>query len=349
MRLVVKFTAMGLLLGVVAACGGATDASVSSPGLGVGSLPAGSAASSTSLAPATSGVPVSVDPSTTPVAAATTMPPAPCDGTDGVLTTVSGRHVLVRAGGVAPQSPVVLILHGFTGTPTGIEKFAEFTSLAAAASVVVAYPEGNPVPDYEGFGWTTGSGIFSTEGTDDVQALSEMLDVVLATGCGDPTRVVLVGESNGAAMGLVAACDARVRDRIQTLVMVIPAVDDGVLARCGDGVRAVPLSVVAGRLDRTAPYEGGRATLLPQEDWFAQVASDVNGCAVGAVERQSFDAHVTLLTPTGCAECTEFFSVDDGTHTWPGSSRGTGGLRPGTFDLSKRLLDLALAGGQGCL
>ena len=37
------------------------------------------------------------------------------------------------------------------------------------------------------------------------------------------------------------------------------------------------------------------------------------------------------------------FTVADGTHTWPGTSRGTGGLRPGTFDLNSRLLWIAAA------
>ncbi|MDO8364702.1 MAG: PHB depolymerase family esterase [Actinomycetota bacterium] len=306
-------------------------------------------ASATTNVASASTVAASTAPPSTP--APVTAPPVTvaCDQTDGVLTTPSGRHVLVRAAGAAPGSPLVLVLHGYTGTPTGIEKFAELTAAANAASVVVAYPEGTPVQEYTGFGWATGAGIFSTSGVDDAAALVEMLDAIIATGCVDPAHVVLAGESNGAAMSLVAVCDSRLRDRIESVVMVIPAVDGGVLGHCAPGGRAVPLTVVAGVLDQTAPYEGGRATLLPQEEWFAGAATLLNGCAGGEGVWAPVDAHVRRLTPNTCGVCTQFLAVDDGTHTWPGSSRGTGGLRPGTFDLTRRLVALAASRRPGCL
>jgi len=272
-----------------------------------------------------------------------------CNDVNGELTTASGRQVLVRAVGVNRASPLVLILHGYTGTPTGIEKYAEFTALANEASVVVAYPEGTPVPKNEGFGWNTGAGIFSTSGVDDVAALNEMLDTIMATGCVDPAHVTIAGESNGAGMSLVAICESGLRARVESAVIVIPAVDPAVLAQCRAGGSPIPLSVVAGRLDRTVPYEGGRGTLLPQETWFGQAAQIVNGCRAGEPVRSTVTSQVELLAPSDCDVCTEIYSVADGTHTWPGSSTGTGGLQPGTFDLSIRLLALAVARQPGCL
>lgn len=329
------------LLLLAASCSSSTSVTAPAEGtLPAGTLPPAGASSTDSLAATTS-----------TAAASTTVAPVatlPCTPTDGVLTTASGRHVLVRANGVAPGSPLVLILHGYTGTPTGIEHYAEFTAMANAASVAVAYPEGTPVDGFEGFGWNTGSSIFSTEGVDDVAALTEMIDAVVATGCVDPARITIAGESNGAAMSLVAVCDARLRDRIASLVMVIPAVDDGVLARCAPGARPLPMTVVAGLLDKTAPYEGGRATLLPQEDWFQRAAGLVNGCA-DAGARSPLTETVERVEPAGCGACSHFLAIADGTHTWPGSSDGVADLRPGTFDLSVRLLQLATGAAPGCL
>ncbi|MEQ1702326.1 MAG: PHB depolymerase family esterase [Ilumatobacteraceae bacterium] len=335
----------GLLLVGAVACSSSTPVTVPVDGtLPVGTLPPVTAlpATTTALAAATSTAAPITSTSSAPVAT------LPCTPTDGVLTTATGRHVLVRANGVAPGSPLVLILHGYTGTPTGIEHYAEFTAMANAASVVVAYPEGTPVQGFEGFGWATGSSIFSTEGVDDAAALVEMIDAVLATGCVDPARITIAGESNGAAMSLVAVCDARLRDRVASLVMVIPAVDDGVLAHCAAGGRPLPMTVVAGRLDRTAPYDGGRATLLPQEDWFQRAAALVNGCA-DAGSRAALTDQVARVEPGGCGACSVFLAIADGTHTWPGSSDGVADLRPGTFDLSVRLLQSALGGTPGCL
>lgn len=292
-----------------------------------------------------------VAPTSAPGASTTAAPVAtlPCTPTDGVLTTASGRRVLVRANGAAAASPLVLILHGYTGTPTGIERYAEFTAIANAASVVVAYPEGTPVDGFEGFGWATGSSIFSTSGVDDAGALVEMLDAIIATGCVDAARVTLAGESNGAAMSLVAACDTRLRDRLAGVVMVIPAVDDGVVAHCAPGGRALPMTVVAGRLDRTVPFDGGRATLLPQEAWFQRVATLVNACVDAPGAREALTEFVERVTPSGCGACTQLLTIADGTHTWPGSSEGVADLRPGTFDLSARLLRLATSPAPGCI
>ncbi len=313
----------------------------------VGTFPPAPDATSTSMPTA-----VTVDSSTTLVLPPVTTSPivaAPCSQTDGVVTTPSGRHVLVRASGVAPGSPLVLVLHGYTGTPTGIERYAEFTAIANAASVVVAYPEGSPVVEFEGFGWDTGSDIFSTSGVDDGAALNEMLDAVIATGCVDPSRITLTGESNGAAMSLLAVCNARVRDRVASVVLVNAAVDDGVLARCAPTGRALPMSVIAGRLDRTARYDGGRGSLLAQEVWFRRAATLVNGCAEQPGTREPLLDQVERIVPSGCGACTQLLTIADGTHTWPGSSDGVADLRPGTFDLSARLLRLALSPEPGCL
>ena len=211
------------------------------------------------------------------------------------------------------------------------------------------YPEGTPT-GVGGFGWNTGAGLFATTEADDVQALREMLDVVVATGCVDRARIVIAGESNGAAMDLVALCDERLRGTFTAAVLVIPAVDDGVLGHCHASEAApVGLSVVAGRLDQTVGYADGRPPFLPAEQWFQAVAGVLNGCPVQTPQPTPIDGLVDRLTMSGCAACTEMFAIADGTHTWPGSSRGTGGQTPGTFDLNDRLVDLALHPDEGCL
>jgi len=240
-------------------------------------------------------------------------------------------------------------MHGYTGSPDGIERFSELTSFANSAGVAVMYPEGTPTPS-GGFGWTSGAGLFATTGTDDVEALQEMINAAVATGCVDATRLVISGESNGAGMAFVALCDERLQNVFAAAVLVIPAVDDGVLAHC-DPRHGVPigLSVVAGRLDQTVGYDGDRPPFLPAEQWFQAAGSLVNACPPNAPNRAPIDALVERLVMSGCAACTEMFSVADGSHTWPGSLEGTGGQVPGTFDLNRRLVDLALNRDQTCL
>jgi poly(3-hydroxybutyrate) depolymerase len=184
--------------------------------------------------------------------------------------------------------------------------------------------------------------VFATSGVDDVGALAEMLDAIVATGCVDPSRVVVSGESNGAGMALAAACDQRVGLRIAALVLVNAAVDEGVLARCGSGAPvALPLSAVSGEIDATVLYGGGRG-LMAQEEWFADASRVVAGCEA-IDERTRVDAWTTVVPASECETCAVLFAIADGTHTWPGTSRGTGDLRPGTFELATRLVWAAVA------
>ncbi len=359
-------TVGGIAVFTLLGCGGNTPAAVapsSSASIGVGvlpsapsdpldSVPAAIAATTaptpalTTTVPTTTALQPTILATTTTTATAT----AKCRTTGGVISTAGGRNVVLRSKGLTGPSPTVLVLHGYTGTPAGIEKYSELTGLANSNGVAVAYPEGTATQQ-GGFGWSTGAGMFATSGVDDVKALSDMVDAVVATGCVDPQRLVISGESNGAGMALVAICDRRLWGRFAAAVLVIPAVDDGVLAHCQLNPARPPigLSVVAGKLDQTVGYTDGRPPLLPAEQWFATAASLVNRCTSAAPVRNQVDEFAERLTSSGCAVCTEMFAVADGTHTWPGSTRGTGGLRPGTFELNRRLVALALQPAQGCL
>jgi polyhydroxybutyrate depolymerase len=272
-----------------------------------------------------------------------------CIARSAPLTTTNGRHVVVRASGVTRPAPTIIVMHGYTGTPEAIEKFSELTDRANARGVAVVYPEGTATPA-GGFGWSTGAALFSTSGTDDVAALGEMLDAAIDTGCVDSERVIIAGESNGAGMALVAICDERMRSRFLAAVLVIPAIDDAVLTRCDrTKTMAIGVSVVAGKLDETVGFAEGRPPFLGAEQSFQTVASLVNGCPPQTPLRFEVDDFVERFDMSGCAGCTEMFAIADGTHTWPGSSHGTGDLRPGTFALSDRLVALALDPGQRCL
>jgi polyhydroxybutyrate depolymerase len=239
-----------------------------------------------------------------------------------------------------------VVVHGYTGTPEGIEKFAELTDLAASQGVAVVYPQGSPTED-GGFGWNTGAQRFATDAGDDVAALREMVLAVVMTGCVDPSAVVLAGESNGGGLALLAACTAGEAPLAARVVLVNAAVDDGVLARCTGATNPTPLTAVAGALDATIPLDGGDA-MLPVVAWFASASSSIAGC-VDIATAPPVDPVVERSVGTGCAACSELLVVADGTHTWPGTSRGVSGLDPGSFDLNSLLVAAARAPTSGCL
>ncbi|MGH9271912.1 MAG: alpha/beta hydrolase family esterase [Ilumatobacteraceae bacterium] len=263
-----------------------------------------------------------------------------------MLTTPSGRRALLRAGGLPGPSPTIVVVHGYTGTPTGIERFAELTDVANSRGIAVAYPEGTTT-DQGGFGWNTGAEVFATTTGDDVAAIGEMLDALGSTGCVESAQLTLVGESNGGGLAIVAACSPQLAGRFSRVVVVNAAVDEGVLARCTGATGQTPLTAIGGSLDETVPVLG-TAQLLPASDWFAVASSTIAGCRA-VVAAPDVDAVVSRTVGTGCGGCSELLVVADGTHTWPGVSRDVSGLTPGTFDLNTLLIDAALAPTTRCL
>jgi polyhydroxybutyrate depolymerase len=354
--------AAALLLTVAAGCG--RDEAVTDAG-GPGSVP-DLVAGPDGTTPGTTTVPGTVPPGTAPDPATTTtapvvvappiptvaapnipdgpadpppLEPAACGAAqDGYAPIGGGRRVLVRASPSTTRRPAVVVLHGYTGVPERIETASGWTPFARQRGAVVAYPEGTPVAA-GGFGWNTGSARFSTSGVDDVGYLVGVIDHLVATACVDPARILVTGESNGGAMTLLAACSPELAARAALFAPVIPAIDQGVVDRCGDGP-PVALVALAGRLDPVIPYDGvypaGQIPLLAQEAWFAQVAMRRNGCA-GHLDRRPL-AGATAITAGGCPADPLLVAIDDGTHTWPGGV-AMGSQAPGRFPATAFLWD----------
>lgn len=223
------------------------------------------------------------------------------------------------------------MLHGYTATTTGEENVSGWTSFLAGTDALVAYPQGNPT-DQGGYGWTTGTAEFSTSGTDDVGAIAKILDWLVQDECVDPDQILIAGESNGSAMGLLLACSGRMPVTPRLYALAIPAVDGNVTSRCA-GAKPFPIVVFASRLDATVRYNGNpgdpSAPSAPKA-WFTTLIPSLEGCnSSKGSTRQVPDGD--LLTYAGCRQKAAMFSVDDGHHTWPGGPTGAAGLDPGRF------------------
>ncbi len=122
------------------------------------------------------------------------------------LTTESKGGVLnlvhrVRVPGADTQArlPVVVLLHGWTGDETAMRIF----QVAVPSGAMTVSPRG-PVATGEGYGWVDRQvSDFSQSGG--VAALREFVHGLPGVYPIDPARVVLVGFSQGGAMGLSLA------------------------------------------------------------------------------------------------------------------------------------------------
>jgi len=241
--------------------------------------------------------------------------------------------MLLRASATEHPRAAVIMLHGFTATPTGEEEVTGWSTKMGGTDVAVAYPEGSPTPN-GGYGWATGAAKDATTGTDDVADVNNVISQLETQDCVNPSQVLVAGESNGSGLGLITACDHRTAGKVALYALAIPAVDPSVLSKCA-GAQPFPLLEIASYLDQTVPYNGGAPPGEPAFSaplaWFQQLAPSVDGCTGPRSATVPDGTHYFYVH---CKEPANFYVANDGHHTWPGGPVGAGGLSPGVFPAS---------------
>ncbi len=132
-------------------------------------------------------------------------PPLPNQGNviryDGVNRTYL-LHVPSSYNSSQP-APLVIMLHGYTGTSTGHEQYTGFSISADEEGYIVVYPDGIKYPwnETNPQAWNAG-GIYEqwTGGTDDVGFLKKLIEEIRAYYNIDENRIFASGHSNGAFM-----------------------------------------------------------------------------------------------------------------------------------------------------
>lgn len=186
--------------------------------------------------------------------------------TSSTTERFAGRDVLVF---VPPQVPapgkraLVVVLHGALGNAAGIEGATAEAGLrmdaqAATSGFVVAYLNGTPVSARRGperKGWNAGAccGLPATLGIDDTDYIAKTTAHLVDEHGIDPSRVFVLGHSNGAMMALRLMCQTTA---FSAAVSVSGPLEidakDCTLAR---GRRILSIH---GALDANVPVAGGR-------------------------------------------------------------------------------------------
>lgn len=172
------------------------------------------------------------------------------------------------------------------------------------------------------------------------------LDAVLAdvdsVACVDPARRYAAGMSLGSAMIFVEACLPNRR------FAAFGGVGASVYRPICNAAPPAPIIYFHGTADQVVPYNGGDAMGYPVEAAPANMAewSAHNGCAQPPTV--STLADLTRSAWTDCMDGAEvdFFSVEGGGHTWPGSPvttspafAGFGGVTTSTISATEAMWD----------
>ena len=228
--------------------------------------------------------------------------------------------------GASPR-PLVVQLHGRGIGAAIFDRMTGFSALADTEGFVVALPEGRHEVWNDGRGVRLGPGPLP----DDVGYLLAVVDDVCSRVRIDPQRIYLVGMSNGAAMAGRLVCEAP--GRFAALAQVSGAAGVEVTSRCRDA-GPLPILHIHGADDRMAPYRGGvrrgliarlvlRVAARPSigVDAWAQQWIAANGAAPEpTITRVAPDVELRSWRGAGPQSNIDFYRIEGGGHTWPGST-----------------------------
>ena len=211
--------------------------------------------------------------------------------------------------GLAAAAPLVVMLHGVSGSEEQAENSYGWHPLADSAKFVVAYPDG------VGRAWN-GHGCCgqpARENVDDVGFITAMVGQISATVAIDKSRVYAAGMSNGGIMSYTLACNSA----------IFAAIGPDSATQLDACPTPHPTSVIQihGTADRLVPYDGGKGTSFVNGPPIADVNAfwrNVDHCGAPDI---ATNAPVTTST-AACADnrSVVLITIDGGRHGWPGGT-----------------------------
>ncbi|MBX7182476.1 MAG: T9SS type A sorting domain-containing protein [Bacteroidia bacterium] len=213
--------------------------------------------------------------------------------------------------------PLVLNLHGYTSNAFQQEFYTNFKTIADTANFILVHPNGTFDLNGDQY-WNN----FDVSNVDDVGFLSALIDSLSNQFAIDPNRIYSTGMSNGGFMSYDLACF--LNNRIAAIASVTGAMIFSHIASCNPS-HPTPVMQIHGTADPTVSYTGS-ASFAPIED-LVDYWVNFNNCDTPAI----FTALPDISTADGCTAehyvysggnnnaSVEFYKINGGGHTWPGS------------------------------
>jgi len=187
---------------------------------------------------------------------------------------------------------VVFNFHGYTSNAESQMGYGDFRAVADRENFLVVHPQGTIDPTS---GQTFWNAQWAPNGVDDIGFVSALIDSLAAEYNVDLTRVYSTGMSNGGFLSHTLACE--LSDKIAAIASVTGS------------MTTIQTSLSCNPTNKTPMVENNNCSTEPE---ITQI-EDINTNDQTTVEKHVY---------TGCSEggSVEFFIVDGGGHTWPGTA-----------------------------
>jgi polyhydroxybutyrate depolymerase len=208
--------------------------------------------------------------------------------------------------------PVVFNFHGFGSNAKQQMIYGNFRPEADRDGFLIVAPDGQD-PAARHFNLTGEKGL-----QNDVQMVGALLDHIEGSFCVDSRRVYSTGMSDGGAMTSALACAMPKRFAAYAAVAVV------FYSRgCANG-SLVAIAAFSGTADPVVPFTGGRVNCCGGPSLPAPTAAMAgwaahNGCATKRERKIGTDVALTRWTACRGTSAVDFYVIQGGGHTWPGS------------------------------
>lgn len=213
--------------------------------------------------------------------------------------------------------PLVIALHGGTGSPLNIEEQSLLSETADQEGFYVCYPEGKHRT------WNAGGccGKAAKDDVDDVKFISELIDYLLSQYPIDRERIYVTGMSNGGFMSYRLAC--ALSHKIAAIAPVAATMN---FEPCNPE-HSIPIIHFHSYKDTSVPYLGGIGDGI--SDHYNPPLFDIlnewsiyNECSSSDTVKTSYNNY-DHFTWNACdsIKIIELYITRDGGHSWPNGTK----------------------------
>ena len=224
------------------------------------------------------------------------------------------------------DSPLVFIIHGFTGSAEGISAYSDMNSIAERESFIAVYPQGTKDINGNTF-FNVGYEFHDDSTINDVSFIRELVSSLSQEFNLSRKKAFATGMSNGGDMSYLLACTSS--DLFKAVAPVAGVLMKGLKDSC-ELNSPVPVFEIHGTADKISLFEGdlnneegwGAYYDLPSTiDFFAKRYQLTNKSVNQIISKESgadYDIFFERHWSDDLEEEVWMYRIEDGRHVWPG-------------------------------